>query len=136
MIRNYFQVIHNTMEKIIIGNTQPAHDVRWKSTERLTSRTYKEPSGYSQGTNIKIDDFMKKLSFRSNSPFITYLFLFFTGRTNVLNVQKFKSSTRGRPRDVCDTQLRDVHGVKWWNVLRTSVGRRSSMLFKLNAQTH
>ena len=128
MIRNYFQVIHNTMEKIIIGNTQPAHDVHWKSTERLTSRTYKEPSGDSQGTNTKIDDFMKKLSFRSNSPFITYLFLFFTGRTNVLNVQKFKSSTRGRPRD--------VHRIKWWNVLRTSVGRRSSMLFKLNAQTH
>ena len=26
MIRNYFWVIHITIEKIIIGNTQPAHD--------------------------------------------------------------------------------------------------------------
>ena len=25
MIRNYFGGIHNTVEKIIIGNTQPAH---------------------------------------------------------------------------------------------------------------
>ena len=25
MIRNYFWVIHITIEKIIIGNTQPAH---------------------------------------------------------------------------------------------------------------
>ena len=26
MIRNYFWVIHITIKKIIIGNTQPAHD--------------------------------------------------------------------------------------------------------------
>ena len=26
MIRYYFWVIHITLEKIIIGNTQPAHD--------------------------------------------------------------------------------------------------------------
>ena len=52
----------------------------------LTSGTRKEPSGCSQGTNTKIDDFMKKMFFISNSPCITYLSLFFTGRTNI---QKF-----------------------------------------------
>ena len=73
MIHNYFQT-----EKIIIENTQPAHDIPGTSTESLlkvlTSGTYREPSGDSQGTNTKIDDFMKKL------------LLFFTGRTNI---QKF-----------------------------------------------
>ena len=85
MIRNYyFRVIHITIEKIIIGNTHPAHDVLGKSPEGplkvLTSGTCRGPSGNSQGTNTKIDDFMKKLFFRSNSSCITYLFLFFTGK--------------------------------------------------------
>ena len=52
----------------------------------LTSRTYKGPSGDSQGTKTKIDDLMKKLIFRSNSPYITCLFPFFTRRRNI---QKF-----------------------------------------------
>ena len=43
---------------------------------------------------------------------------------------------RGRPWDVYGTQLLDVHGTKWWNVVRTSVERRSSMFLKLNSQTH
>ena len=33
MIRNYFLVIHITIEKIIIGNTQPTHDVSGTSPE-------------------------------------------------------------------------------------------------------
>ena len=90
MIRNYFRVIHVTMEKIIIGNTQPAHDVPRTFPEGplkvLMSRTYRKTSEDSQGTNTKIDDFMKKLFFRNNSPCITYLFLLFTRRTNI---QKF-----------------------------------------------
>ena len=95
MIRNYFRVIYITIQKIIIGNTQPAHDVPGRSPESplkvLTSGTYKGPWGDSQGTNTKIHDFMKKLFFRSNS-------------------QIFKSSKRGRPRDLYGTQLRNVHG--------------------------
>ena len=76
MIRtNYFRVIHITIEKIIIENTEPAHDVLRKSPEG--------PTGNSQGINTKIDDFMKKLFFRSNSLCMTYLFLLFTGRTNI-----------------------------------------------------
>ena len=33
MIRNYFWVIHITIEKIIIGNTQPAHNNPETSSE-------------------------------------------------------------------------------------------------------
>ena len=68
MIRNYLRLTHIIIEKIIIGNTQPAHDVLGTSPEGplkiLTSETYRAPSGDSQGTNTKIDDFMKKLLFR------------------------------------------------------------------------
>ena len=77
MIRNYFRVIHIIIKKIIIGNTQ--HDTR-----RPGDAHWRSPKGL--GINTKIDDFMKKLFFKSNSPCITYLFLFFTGRTNI---QKF-----------------------------------------------
>ena len=49
----------------------------------LTSGTYRGLSGNSQGANTKIDDSMKKLFFSCNSPSITHLFLFFTGRTNI-----------------------------------------------------
>ena len=120
MIRNYFWLIHITIEKIIIGNIQPAHDVPGTSPEGLlkvlTSGIYKGPSGDSQGTNTKIDDFMKKLFLRSNSPCITYLFLFFTGRTNI---QKFWTGTStgrlrdpvaGRPWDQMMRRSKDVRG--------------------------
>ena len=90
MIRNYFQVMHIIIEKIIIGNTKPAYDVLGTSPEGslkvLTSETYSGLSGDSQETNTKIDDFMKKLFFGSSSPCTKYLFLFFTERTNI---QKF-----------------------------------------------
>ena len=73
MIRNFFRAMHIIIEKIIIGNTQPAHDILETSPEGLlkilTSRAYRGPSGDSQGTNTKIDGFMKKLFFRSNSPY-------------------------------------------------------------------
>ena len=36
-----------------------------------------------QATNTKMDDFMKKMVFGSNSTSITYLFLLFTGRPNI-----------------------------------------------------
>ena len=56
MIRNYFRVIHITVEKIIIGNTQPAHDVPGKAPEGvrkvLTSGIYKN-SGDPQGEQYK-----------------------------------------------------------------------------------
>ena len=50
------------------------------------SGTCRGPSGDSPETNAKIDNLMKKSIFKSNSPCITYLFLFITGRTNI---QKF-----------------------------------------------
>ena len=78
---------HVIIEKIIVEKTQPVHDVLGTSPEGplkvLTFETYRKPSGDSQMTNTKIDDFMKKLFFGSNSPGITYLFLLFTGRKNI-----------------------------------------------------
>ena len=119
MIRNYFRVLHIIIEKIIIGNTRPARDVPGTSPEGylnvLTSGTYRGPSGDSQGTNTKIDDFMKKLFFRSNSPCITYLqryYIFDICFCFLQEEQIFKSSKRVRPRDVYETQLRDVPGTK------------------------
>ena len=50
--------------------------------------------------------------------------------------QIIKCSTRGLPRDVYRTQLWDVHENKWWNVLRTSVGRWSNVFLELNSQPH
>ena len=107
MICNDFWV---KIEKIIIENTQLAHDVLGTSPKGslkvLISGTYNGPSEDSQGTNAKIDDFMKKHFFRSNNPCITYLFLFSQEE------QIFKSSKWGRTRGVYGTQLRDVHGTK------------------------
>ena len=73
------------------SNTQPARDVLEKCPEGLlkvlTSVTSGRPSGDSQGTNTKIDDRMKRLCFRLNSPCFKYLFLFFF--TEKKNIQKF-----------------------------------------------
>ena len=60
------------------------------------SWTYRGPSGYSQGINTKVYDLMIKLYLRSNSPCITYLFLFFTGRTSTQNIQMGTSMGRLR----------------------------------------
>ena len=67
MICNYFQVIDITIVKMIIWNIQLAQDVPGTSNKSplkvLTFGTYKNP-GDSQGTNTKIDDFMKKIVFQ------------------------------------------------------------------------
>ena len=92
MICNYFRVVHIIIEKIIIGNTQRGleDDVPETSSEDflkfLTSRTCRGPSGDSQRTNTKVDNFMKKLIFRSNSPCIKYLFLFSYRKNKYLKV--------------------------------------------------
>ena len=95
IVNKYDNTYHSTikMKPVDVKSntyTQPAHDVPRTSPEGplmfLTSGTYRGPSGHSQGTNTKTDDLMKKLFFRSNSLCITYLFLLFTGRTNI---QKF-----------------------------------------------
>ena len=91
-------MIHIIIEKIIMGNTQPVHNVLGTSPEGplkvLTSETYRESSGDSQGTNTKIDGFMKKMFFRKNSPYRKNKY------SKVLN------------RDVYGTQLRNDPGTK------------------------
>ena len=76
-------MINIAIEKIIIGNNQLAQDVPGRPRTSpegplkvLTSETYKGPSGDSQKTYTKIDDFIKKIFFRSNSPCIISVFLF------------------------------------------------------------
>ena len=132
MILNYFQVIHITIEKIIIGTTQPAHDVPETSPECLlkvlTSRNCKRPSGDSQGTNTKMM-ILWKTCFTEVIVLALYICFCFLQEEQI-----FKSYKRGPPRDVYGTQLRDVKWTKWWDVLRTSVGFRANMSFKLKSQ--
>ena len=59
---------------------------RGRPLKVLTSETSRGSSRYSYGTNKKINDLIKKVFFRCNSPCLTYLLLFFTGKTNM---QKF-----------------------------------------------
>ena len=57
---------------------------------------------------------MKKLFFRSNSPCITYLFLLFTGRTNIQNFSTetsmghLRDPVVGRPGDQMMRHSRDI----------------------------
>ena len=124
MIRNYFRVIHITVEKTFIWNTLPAHDVMGTSPEGplkvLTSETYKEPSGNSQGTNTKTDDFMKKMFFRSNYISDVIISLYYISVSVFYRKKKYSKFLNGV---VYGTKLRDVHETKWWYVLRTSQGR-------------
>ena len=111
-------LIHNFHVKNIIS--QPARDVPWTSPKGplkvLTSGTSRGPSGNSQETIKKIDDFLKKGFFRCNSPCFTYLLLLFTGKANT---QKFSMATStgrarnplaGRPRDQMMGSSVDVRG--------------------------
>ena len=58
MIRNYFWVIHITIEKIIIGNTQPAHDDPGTSPKgpnvKPTRETTRDPQGTLRGPIQKL----------------------------------------------------------------------------------
>ena len=74
--------------------------------------------------------FNEKSVFKCISPCFTHLFLF------LLEKQIFKSSKWERPRDVYGTQLRDVPGTKWWDVLETSAGRRSYLFLKSYWETY
>ena len=113
MIRNYFRI-----KKILVGNTRPAHDVPGTYPDSLlkvlTSGTYRGPSGDSQGTNTKTDDFMKKLFFRSIRVLVLHICFCFLQEEQI-----FKSSKRRRLRDPvagrpCDQMMgrsRDVCGM-------------------------
>ena len=107
---------------------QPTHDFPRTSPESslsvLMPGTYRGPSGDSQGTNTKTDDLMKKMFFRSNILALHIYSCF------LQEEQIFKSSKRGSPRDVYRTQLRDVLGNNWWDVLGTLAGHWSN-IFKI-----
>ena len=107
---------------VSVDVTQPACDVPRTSPEGrlkvLMSGTSRGPSGDSQGTNTKIDDLMKKLFFRCNSPCFTHLFLIFTEKnkySKVINGDVHGTSTgsscvtsRGPNDGTFGGRLRDV----------------------------
>ena len=62
--------------------SQPARNVMGTSPEGpIKVLTFRELLKDQQ----KIDDLMKKVFFKCNSPCFTHLLLFFTGKTNILN---------------------------------------------------
>ena len=131
MIHNYFWVMHITVEKIVRGNTQPAHDV-----PRISP---KGPSHWDlQGTfRGLLGDQFKDCRFYENNYFSDVIALLLHICFWFLHEEKiFKNPKRERPRDIYGTQLRDIPGTNWWDILGTCVGRRSTMFFKFNSQTH
>ena len=88
---------------------------------------YKGPSGDSHGSNTKIDDFMKKLFMRSNSPYITYLFLFFTGRTGT-STGRLRDLVAGRPWDQMMKRSKDVRGTSVKHVFEIKLTNTLNLL--------
>ena len=91
MIRNYFRVIHIRSEKIIIGNTQPTHNVPGMYHEGLLKVL--SSGTYFQGTLR--GPVQKLMIYEKNSeviyPLLHICFCF------IQKEQIFKSSKRGRP---------------------------------------
>ena len=108
--------------------TRRPRDVSWSSSKGPNVWDLQVTFRGLLGNNTKIDDLMKKVFFRCNSPCFTHLLLFFSGKRNI--------SKWGRPPDVRGTQLRDVLETKWWDVLETSAGRRSYMFFRFNSEKY
>ena len=78
-------IYYKALRGNIPARTRRPRDVPCPS-KVLMSGTCRGSLRDSQVTNTKIDDLMKKMFSRSNSACITYLFLLFSGRTNI---QKF-----------------------------------------------
>ena len=75
--------------------SQRAQAIRGVSLKVLTSETYRGPSGDSQETNTKIYDLLIKLHFRSNSPCIKFIPVFYRKNkySNVVNGDVRQTST-------------------------------------------
>ena len=129
MIRNYFQVMHIIVEKIIKGNTQLVQDVPGTSPEGplkvLISGTYKGPSGDSQGANTKLDGFEKNCFSEVIVLVLHVCFIFYrkSKYSKVLNGDVHRTSTGPS----CVTSMEPNDGRPW------DVGQ--SCFFKLNSQT-
>ena len=83
------------MYEHIFGLSQPASDTSKTSSKGLlkvlTCRLTGDLQGTFQRTNGKSDNFTIKLYFGSNTPNITYLFLYFTGEASIPKSQMEKS---------------------------------------------
>ena len=80
---------------------------------------------------------MKKLFFRSNSPCITYLFLFFIGRTNVqkfwtgMSTGRLRDPVAGRPWDQMMGRSKDVRGTSVKHVFQIKLTNTFTYLGRL-----
>ena len=103
------------------ASTRRSRDVLWRFPKgpkvKPTQETTRDPQGPLRRPIQKLMILWKKMFLRSNSPCITYLFLFFTGRTNI---QKFWTGTStgrlrdlvgGRPWDQMMGRSKDVRGM-------------------------
>ena len=110
------------------ASTQRPGDVPWRSPKGLNVRDLQETfRGLSEDQYKKLMILWKNC-FSEVALHICFCFL--------QEEKIFKSSKRGGIWDVYGAQLRDVHGTKWLDFLKTTVGRRSNRFFKLNSQTH
>ena len=116
----------------IIWFGQPAHNIQRTSPEGplkvLTSGTYRRLSGDSKETKRKTDDLMMKFYFKSNSFYITCLFLFF-----LREEQLFKSSKWGHPRG---NPFAGCPGDRMTGCSRDVWGTSVNHFLKFNSQTH
>ena len=129
MIHNYLRVIHVRIEKIFIGNTRPSQDVFGTSTEDPLRVITSGPIGDLQGTlsgPIQKLIILWKMCFSEVIILVLHICFCFLQEEKI-----FKSSKRACPRDVYRAQFGVVSGTKWWDVLRTSMGRPSNMFLKL-----
>ena len=107
-----------TQRVLNVPETSPAKGL----LKILPLRTYREPSG----VNGKTDNLTIKLYFGSNSPYIMYPLLIFTGGANIPKSSMMSTGrlVARRPRE----QIMDV--------LETSTGFLPHKFFKFNSQTH
>ena len=97
---------------LILNPTQLAHDVRWTapqgSLKVLTSGTYRGPSEDSQWTDTKVDEFMKKLCFRSKS-LVLHIYSCFLQERETFKNYKLRDAVAGRPGDQMVGRSTEVH---------------------------
>ena len=110
------------------AGTRRPRDVPWRFPKgpnvKPTRETTRDPQGTLRGPIQKLIILWKNC-FSEVIVLLLHICFCFLKKEQI-----FKSSELWRPQDVYETQLLDVHETKWWDVLRTSVGRRSNMSHK------
>lgn len=101
-----------------VGRRRPG-DVPWSFTKGPNIRNIQDLQGALQGPNTKFDDLIKKFSLDAIVLVLDICYCF------LLEKKKFKIFKWGRPQNIYATMLRDVLGIKCWDVMAMSPGRCS-----------